>query len=499
MSSPTIQRQSIVSTLVIFLGFGFGALNLIVLQPKILTTEQWGLTRVISEAAILLANLATFGAMPVNAKFFPFYRRYLPREKIDLPAITGSVFLIGLVFTLTLLFLLKPWIIQVFGRNNTLFESYYYTLVLFLFFQSTFLYMELFAWFAGRTILANSLKELLFRVLTTLALLLLALKLINFDGFMLFFGLLYLPLAGILIYLVRKSNGFPIHFSISKVTRRFKSKMISLGSFVFLTTFSQIAFIVCDTLFLAGMYNLGQAGIYSVAQYFSQVLEVPMRSMQTSSVPLISEYWRAKNMTGLQSIYRKSCINLLMAGLGLGGLILINLNNIEKFFPSEYSLMVTPIALLVVARWINLGTGLNSILIQLSTWWRFDFASTLIYSIIGIPLNYFLIRNYGMIGAAVATIIAMTLYNGIRFAFLYLKYGLQPFTWRNLVLLTGGLAIIAGVYALPSIPNLYIDGIIRSVIFSFIFGFFVLQLKLSEEVHALYEKWIMQKLLKMPR
>ena len=495
MSSPTIQRQSIVSTLVIFLGFGFGALNLIILQPKILTPEQWGLTRVISEAAILLANLATFGAMPVNAKFFPFYRRYLPKEKIDLPAITGSVFIAGLAITLTLLFILKPWIIQIFGKNNTLFEPYYYTLVLFLIFQGTFLYMELFAWFAGRTILANTLKELLFRVLTTVALLLLAFRLINFDGFMLFFGLLYLPLAGILIYLVRKSGGFPIHFSISKVTRRLKDKMISLGSFVFLTTLSQIGFIVCDTLFLASMYNLGQAGIYAVAQYFSQVLEVPMRSMQTSSVPLISEYWRAKNMTGLQSVYRKSCITLLVGGMGLGGLILINLHNIEKFFPPAYNLMIAPIALLVVARWINLGTGLNTIIIQLSTWWRFDFASTLIYSIIGIPLNFFLIRNYGMMGAAMATIIAMTLYNGLRFGFLYIKYGLQPFTWRNTVLMSGGLAIIVVVYFIPALPNLYIDGLMRSTIFVILFGTFVLKLKLSEEVHALYKKWILKKLL----
>ncbi|MCU0387894.1 MAG: lipopolysaccharide biosynthesis protein [Chitinophagaceae bacterium] len=498
MSSPTIQRQSIVSTLVIFLGFGFGALNLIILQPRILTTEQWGLTRVISEAAILLANLATFGAMPVNAKFFPFYKRYLPREKIDLPAITGSVFLFGLVFTLSLLFLLKPWIIQIFGKNNTLFEPYYYTLVLFLIFQGTFLYMELFAWFAGRTILANTLKELLFRVLTTVALLLLAFNLIDFDGFMLFFGLIYLPLVVVLIYLVRKSHGLPLHFSISKVTRRLKDKMISLGSFVFLTSLSQIAFIVCDTLFLASMYNLGQAGIYAVAQYFSQVLEVPMRSMQTSSVPLISEYWRAKNMTGLQSVYRKSCINLLISGMGLGGLILINLHNIERFFPPAYSLMIAPIALLVVARWINLGTGLNTIIIQLSTFWRFDFASTLIYSVIGIPLNFFLIRNYGMMGAAMATIIAMSLYNGIRFVFLYVKYGLQPFTWRNGVLFFGGILIIGGVFLIPSLPNLYLDGLIRSAIFVALFGFFVIRLKLSDEVHALYTKWVLKKLLNRP-
>src|SRR4029078_11205830 len=131
-------------------------------------------------------------------------------------------------------------------------------------------------------------------------------------------------------------------------------------------------FVVCDTLFLASMYNFSQAGIYAIAQYFSQVLEVPMRIIQSSSVPMISEYWRAKNMAGLNSIYKKSCINLLVAGMALGGIILINLGNISRYFGAEYAIMITPLAILVVSRWINLGTGVNAIIIQLSSYWRFD-------------------------------------------------------------------------------------------------------------------------------
>lgn len=489
MSVLTIQRQSILSTIVIFMGFGFGALNLIILQPKILTTEQWGLTRVIAEAAILLANFATLGSLPVNAKFFPFYKRYLENDKIDLPAFTSALFLTGLLLTISLLWVFKPWVIQVFGKNNALFEPYYYTLFLFLIFQGAFLYFEPFAWFAGRTILSNTLKELLFRVLTTIGLVLLGFSFINFDGFMLYFGLLYLPLLVILIYFTRQNKGFPLHFSLSKVTRRLRGKIFSLGAFVFLTTISQIAFIVCDTLFLASIYNLEKAGIYAVAQYFSQVLEVPLRSMQTSSIPLISEYWRAKNMSGLQSVYSKSCLNLLIAGIGLGGLILINLNNVDRFFPSEYGLMILPIAILILSRWINLGTGLNAIIIQLSTFWRFDFFSTLIYSVLGIPLNYVLITKYGMVGAAIANVIAMFIYNTIRFAFLWKKFGLQPFGINNFRVLVFGSSIIAAVYLIPSFSNIYIDGLIRSLLFAGIFGFFIIRFKMSEEVSFLWSKW----------
>jgi O-antigen/teichoic acid export membrane protein len=250
-----------------------------------------------------------------------------------------------------------------------------------------------------------------------------------------------------------------------------------------------VAFVVCDTLFLASLYNFSQAAVYSVAQYFSQVLEVPMRSMQTSSVPLISEYWRAKNMTGLQSVYRKSCINLLVAGIGLGGLIIVNVHNIERFFPPAYAAMVVPIVILVVSRWVNLGTGLNAVIIQLSSYWRFDFASTLVYSFIGIPLNYLLITHYGMIGAAIANLIAMVIYNSIRFAFLWIKFGLQPFTLQNLAVLLAGMALIAGVYFIPAMDNLFVDGILRSGLFVALFGFIVIHFRLSDEIMQLWEKW----------
>jgi O-antigen/teichoic acid export membrane protein len=485
----TIQRQSILSSIVIFAGFGFGALNLIVLQKQFLTTTQWGLTRVITEAGFLLANFSMLATNNVVAKFMPFYKRHLAPSQNDLPFVTLVIWLFGLVITLAGLLLLKPQIVQVFGHNNPLFPPYYYALVCFVACQAVFIYMEMFAWYAGKTIVANFLKEVLFRLLTTLFFLLLGWQLVSIHGFITLFGLIYLPVSAIVVWVVFKAGGYPITTRISTLTLRLKGKMISLGSFVFFTSLSNIAFIVCDTLFLASMYNLSQAGIYAVAQYFSQVLEVPMRSMQSSSVPLISEYWRQKNMSGLQSVYRKSSINLLVAGMGLGGFILVNLGNLTRYFGAEYEIMIVPLAILILARWVNLGTGLNTAIIQLGTRWRFDFLSTLTYSLLGIPLNFLLINSMGMIGAAIATLIAMVVYNSIRFVFLWKKFGLQPFTFKHLLLLAGGILLMALVWMVPQLPNLYLDGILRGGLFAALFAIFVVRAHISPEVNELFSRW----------
>lgn len=442
----------------------------------------------ITDAAVLLANFATLGSTSVVAKFYPFYQKHLPASRNDLPAITGAVFLAGMSATLILLQVFEPQILRLFGRNNPLFAPFYYTLSLFVCLQGCFLFLEIYAWFAGKTILSNALKELLFRLLTTAILVLYGLQIISFGQFMSFFGMIYLP-AVLILLLVVAVKTMPLTLTVSRLSRRLKFKMMSLGGFFFLTSVSNIGFIVCDTLFLASMYNFSQAGIYAVAQYFSQVLEVPMRSMQSGSVPVISEYWRAKNMEGLLSIYRKSCINLLIPGMALGGLIIVNLPNLERFFPPAYQVMLLPTAILIVSRWVNLGTGLNTMLIQLSTYWRFDFASTLVYSILGIPLNYLLINRYGMTGAAIASLIAMVIYNGIRFVFLWKKFGLQPFGWNNLFIAVGGLCIIGMIWMLPLQNNLYLDAAMRSALFLALFSAFIIYFRLSAEVVTLWNHW----------
>ena len=89
-----IKQQSIRSSILIYIGFLFGAINMLVLGPKILGPELLGLTRIINDAGITLATLSSFGTIPVIYKFFPFYEDYLSSRKSDLPAITGIVCLL---------------------------------------------------------------------------------------------------------------------------------------------------------------------------------------------------------------------------------------------------------------------------------------------------------------------------------------------------------------------------------------------------------------------
>ena len=137
-----IQQQSIRSTVIILLGFGLGAFNMLVLVPKIITPEQLGLTRLIADAAITLATLCTFGSLSVVNKFFPFYKSYLPPKKNDLPFLSLIICLIGFSIICLFGYLGRDIIFRKFNERSPLFVEYSYLVYPFCLLLLLFMWME---------------------------------------------------------------------------------------------------------------------------------------------------------------------------------------------------------------------------------------------------------------------------------------------------------------------------------------------------------------------
>ncbi|MFZ6014279.1 MAG: polysaccharide biosynthesis protein, partial [Bacteroidota bacterium] len=66
-------RQSILTSIISYIGVAVGYVNLLYLYPKFLDAEQVGLTRTIQDAAMLLAPFATFGLGQSIIRFFPHF------------------------------------------------------------------------------------------------------------------------------------------------------------------------------------------------------------------------------------------------------------------------------------------------------------------------------------------------------------------------------------------------------------------------------------------
>lgn len=201
-----IKRQSIQSSILISIGFAIGGINMLILAPRLLGPELLGLTRVITDAGITLATLATFGSIPVIYKFYPFYKSYLPNTKNDLPFLTGIICLIGFLIICIGGYFSSDLIERKYIARAPLFVEYSYLVYPFCFFMLVFMWLESFGWSFQKSVLTNGLREVVPRILFTIITLFLAFNFLEKNIYLLLFSLTYCIPGLILFYSLRKQT-----------------------------------------------------------------------------------------------------------------------------------------------------------------------------------------------------------------------------------------------------------------------------------------------------
>ncbi len=66
-----IARQATLNTLLTYMGIGLGFVNVVLLYPKVLQSDEFGLTRLLMSIATMAAQIAQLGAENSVIRFFP--------------------------------------------------------------------------------------------------------------------------------------------------------------------------------------------------------------------------------------------------------------------------------------------------------------------------------------------------------------------------------------------------------------------------------------------
>ncbi len=474
-----IQKQGARSSVFLMIGFVIGAINLLFLFPKVFTQEEIGLTRALIDAGTVLSVLATLGTIPVIYKFYPYYRSHA-RGKSDLAFFTGLICLLGFILICITGFLFNDFIVRKLGKSP-LFAQNVLLVYPLTFLMLAFTWMEGFGWAFKKAALTNFLKETLVRVLTTILILLAWAGIISKGGFMNAFSLLYLIPAIILFLVLIKTGKWTFYRTQTKITRRYKTKMLTFGIFVFGATFLNIASRTVDSFMIIGLKGLEQTAIFTYAAYLGAFMDLPLRSINSIATPILSESWKDKNFTNIDTVYRKSTITLMVAGLFIFLIALLNIKNLVTFLGAGWEQVPAVFFIMGIAKLVDLGTGVSGQIISTSSNWRFDFYTNVLLTVLAFPLNFFMIKHFGIIGAAISNLVAITVFNGVRFGFLYKKFSWQPYGFTHIKILLVSLIIFFGVYAIPFMANIYVDTIFRSVLFAGLFVPAMFSMNVSED------------------
>ncbi|MBK6565723.1 MAG: polysaccharide biosynthesis C-terminal domain-containing protein [Saprospiraceae bacterium] len=463
-----IKRQSIYFTIISYLGLVIGAVNTLLLMPHFLTQEEVGLIGVFSALAFPLAAISNMGAIFAINRFLPYYKKLLPPGKIDLPLITVLISLLGFIFIFLIVHRNDFYVFQWFSKAPLLVEYFY----LIPFFTLGYMLCSIFQALNNGyfyTVWVGIVTEVIFRIFNLTIILLLAFKMYEFYEYLHIYVFMFW--LGLILYIwkLKKETNWTFFTEVSILTKRIKKYMFPYSGFFWFTSVFSVLATMIDTIVLAGMQGLEKSGSLMIATYFITVTMIPQKSIVSVSVPVISESWRKKDMDNLLKIYWKSANNMLWAGGFIFLVILLNINQMLAFLPKSYHEIKWVIFILGMAKMIDYSTGVNQNILSLSRKnWKMDFYSNIILVILLIPLNYYLISAFGIIGSALANFVGYLVYNVIRTTYLWVALKISPFNRQN-VLLIGIILFFIGLFTI----NMYFFPVSEmDLIYNILFIFF---------------------------
>ncbi len=492
-----IQKQGIKSSYFIFLGFLIGAINLLVLFPMFFSKNDQGLVRAMIDIGATLSVFCTLGTLPVVYKFYPFYNHYLGTNKNELPFITLIINLLGFGILLLIGWNNKDFIIRKLGKSPSL--GYYFSYIYpYTFFLLIFYWLEAFAWGLHKGVTTNFLRETVIRLLTTILIILFGVHWIDLTQFIGLFSCIYLlPMLYLLYNLIQSGEWSISNIKMSGVTKRLKGRMVSFALFVFAGQFFNLLARTNDTFMIVGLKGLSDASIFAIATYVSAILEIPQRSLTSISIPILAKSWKEKDFANIKHIYHKSVSNLLTVGLLLFGLIWLNIQNLVAFLNwishkqgGGYDALVNLAFIMGLAKLIDLATGVNAQIIGTSNYWKFDFFTNVLFVIVSIPLNFYLIKHYDLTGLAYSNLIAYTLYNSVRFGFLYKKFNLQPYSWKHGLFLIISIGLMLLVHQIPAPESFVLNIAIQSTVYGIGFYFLTAWINPAPEILNYFKEFV---------
>lgn len=485
-----IIRQSGISTIITYLGVGIGYINVLILFPKYMSPEEVGLARIIQDAAMLMVPFAQLGVAHLTLRFYPKFK-----EKENYSSFISLV--LGLTLISLLLFSLiyigfRGQIIGYFSGQSPEVIGYLGVILLLIWIMSVHQVMVSLSHSSLNIILPNFLKEVWLRLLTLIGLILFAIKLIDFNQFIIFLVAAYvLNLAILTTYLV-SNKALRLSFKLMKISELQVGPMVKYALITFLGASGILIIGKVDSLMVTGMLGLEENAIYTTAFYIAVLIELPRRAVSQITIPVISRSFDEGNTKEVESIYKKSALNNMIIGLLIFIGLWINLDSLYSLIPRSeiYSLGSLVVLIVGFGKLFDMSAGVNGEIIVMSKYYKVNVILIVILAVITVSANYILIPIYGLTGAAIGSAIALIIFNLLKYLFLLVKMKIQPLHGNTFLVLGLGVIVLFIGLSLPRLNNAIVDIAYRSAIVTAVYSGAIYMLGLSPEINGIVNNFI---------
>ncbi len=476
--------QSIKNTVITYFGFGIGAINTLFLYTEFMSPEYYGLIGYILSTSLIIMPLMAFGVHNTIIKFYSSFKtRQSQNSFLTLMLLLPLAIIIpvGLIGYLSF-DLISNWL----SEENIIIKNYVWLIYIC---AIAFAYFEVFyAWskVQMKSVFGNFMKEVFHRICVTILLFCLYFNYLTVNQ------LIY-SIAGVYILrmLVMLIYAFSLRLPVLKLPKvNNVSAILKYTSLIIIAGSVANIILEIDKFMLGHYIAIENVAYYGVAIYIATVIGVPARSMHQITNPLTAKLLNDNNKIELEVLYKKSSLNLFVIGGFIFLLIILNINELYKLIPEEFSGGILVVILISFSKLMDNLLGNNNAVLFNSSYYRIVLILGFFLAIITIGLNIVLIPIYGINGAAFATLISVLAYNFVKILFVQLKFGMLPFsenTAKAFVLILVGIAVFY-FWNFSFHPALNIA--LKSILITVFYWLVVYKFRFSEDISTLIDKFL---------
>ncbi|MDC6351643.1 lipopolysaccharide biosynthesis protein [Zeaxanthinibacter sp. PT1] len=469
-------KQSLSNTVITYLGFGIGAINTLFLYTRFLTDEYYGLVGVILSTSAILMPLLAFGVPNTLVKYYSGFK-----QDQNLQGFLGMMLLLPMAMILPiamLSFAANQAIGAFLSRENPIVEGYVWHIFLI---GMAMAYFEVFyAWSRVhmRTVTGNFMKEVFVRAGVSVMLFLVYLDLISVPLFLDLLVALYLVRTLIMKWYAYRLKRPSLRFLWPKNSR----PILTYSLLIILGGSAAVILLELDRFMINQFIPIENVAYYSVAVFIATVVAVPTRAMHQVTYPLTAELLNKKDTAGLKELYHKSSVTLLVVSGLLFLLIILNVQDLYLLLPETYRGGFMVVFLVGLAKVYDALLGNNNSILYNSEYYRAVLVMGVFLALLTILLNLWFIPVLGINGAALATFLAISIYNTVKMWYVKVKFGIHPLggdTYKILVMIT---ALGLLLYWVPLNFHPILNMLLKSTVLVSFYLWLIFRFQLSPEI-----------------
>lgn len=478
-----VAKQSIYNVISIGIAFLIGAINMVFLYPRYPGKEFQGLIVALLANSNLIQPFISFGVQHTLIKYFSDSKTKAERDRL---------LWFVLLFPLVILLLILPMYYKynadvlnfISGSSDTVGRFPFLILAVAI---ATAYFEIFFSWLRVhlQSVFGNFLKEVYPRLLTFSLLIAYIFEWIDLNTFIdyliigYYLRLFFIAAYSFYVYVPSFEFRLPSNWRA----------MLRYSALIFLSGAAASFILDIDKSMIFAITSDENVAFYAVALYIAAVVEAPGRAMFQITSPLVATALNANDMSRLEVLLKKSSANLMVVS-GLAFLV-INLNLLDFYDLIDQEGYVSAFSVVIIVslgKLFSMSMGCLNNIISNSKYYSYVFWFSVSSALLAVILNYYFINAYGIIGAALATLIVIVFINICKIILIYLVFKIHPYNSKSFSIIGSIFMIYGIVYFIPTMMHPLISILMRSFLIVVLFGIPFFAFRWSSDIETILKR-----------